>query len=52
MKNILIIDDDIHIGDVLEEILTKEDTAFPALIREQKHSMYFLAQNQTLYCLI
>ena len=36
MKNILIVDDDLHIGNVIEEILIKEDTVFFVLTLEQK----------------
>lgn len=52
MKNILIIDDDLDIGNVLEEILKNEGILFPVHTQERKLYLCFLSQGQTLFYLI
>ena len=52
MKNILIIDDDIHIGNVLEETLAKEDIALFVRIQGQKRCWCYQPHILILFCWI
>ena len=45
MKKIFVIDDDVYIGDMLEEILTKEGYSVSVHIRVRKRLCYFRAIN-------
>ena len=50
MKNIAIIDDDIHIGDMLTEVLRQEGYGVHTLV--PKHYIFFHKTNQIWSCWI
>ena len=52
MKQILIVDDDVSIGDMLEEILTKEGYGVSVRIRGQKHYCFCLCRDRIWSCWI